>query len=205
MTRGCPRVPRCGNVPDVKVRDWMLADHADVRERFERGVAGRVPIERWGEHADGGGSSIAWLVLHHTYHQDLAINTAVRDRDPLLVTWRDELGLAGFGAGAGLPESEDTDVVDALDFAVLADYAAAVHSTTQAWMHDVATSALDTFTDAPRRIAGVGVSEQEVGWLHAMWEGKPVSWFVRWEAIGHGHTHVGEMVSVRNRLGLSPF
>ena len=42
-------------------------------------------------------------------------------------------------------------------------------------------------------------------WLYRMWEDKPVSWFVQWEAIGHRVNHVGEMVSVRNRLGLSPF
>jgi hypothetical protein len=204
VARGCCRVAGCGNVRTVKVRDWMLADHADVRERFERGVAARVPLERWGEHADGGGSSIAWLVLHHSYHQDLAVNTVIRNREPLLAAWRDRLGLAGFGPAAGLPEAEDPELVDALDFAVLADYAAAVHEATHQWMHDVAPSALDTFTDASARISRVGVSVDEVGWLHAMWEGKPVSWFARWEAIGHGHTHVGEMVSVRNRMGLSP-
>ncbi len=38
-----------------------------------------------------------------------------------------------------------------------------------------------------------------------MWEGKPASFFVSWEDIGHGLNHLGEMVSVRNRLGLSPF
>jgi hypothetical protein len=28
---------------------------------------------------------------------------------------------------------------------------------------------------------------------------------VRWACIGHVQNHLGEMVSVRNRLGLSPF
>ena len=42
-------------------------------------------------------------------------------------------------------------------------------------------------------------------WLYAMWSAKPASWFVQWEAIGHRVNHLGEMVSVRNRLGLSPF
>jgi hypothetical protein len=171
----------------VNVREWMLADHADVRERFVRGVAAHVPTSRWREHADGGGSSIAWLLLHHSYHQDLAINTVVRDRPPLLEHWRSRLGLDGFGPATGLPEAEDVAAVDALDVEALAEYAT-----------------VDTFTDAPERIARVGVNVDEVGWLHAMWAGKPVSWFVRWEAIGHGHTHVGEMVSVRNRMGLSP-
>jgi hypothetical protein len=28
---------------------------------------------------------------------------------------------------------------------------------------------------------------------------------VQWPVIGHTNTHVGEMVSIRNRMGLSPF
>jgi len=189
----------------MKLRDWMLADHADARDRFERGVAGRVPLERWTEHPDGGGSTIAWLVLHQTYHQDLAIRTAVRDRPPLLQERRGPLGLDGFAPTAGLSESEDPDVVAALDLDALVAYAADVHAETHAWLGTVAMMALDTVTDASARIERVGVTAADVGWLHAMWDGKPVNWFVRWEAIGHGHTHVGEMVSLRNRIGLSPF
>ncbi len=189
----------------MKVRDWMLADHGDVRERFERGVAGRVPLERWKEHADGGGSSIAWLVLHHSYHQDLAIQTVVRDQPPLLHERRADLGLDSFSPTAGLSEAEDPAVVAAVDLAGLVRYATDVHDATHGWMRAVATMALDTTTEASARIERVGVTRADVGWLHAMWDGKPVSWFARWEAIGHGHTHVGEMVSVRNRMGLSPF
>ena len=28
---------------------------------------------------------------------------------------------------------------------------------------------------------------------------------VQWETIGHVHGHIAEMISVRGRLGLSPF
>jgi hypothetical protein len=38
-----------------------------------------------------------------------------------------------------------------------------------------------------------------------MWDGKPTAWFVQWEAVGHVQGHLGEMISVRSRLGLSPF
>ena len=50
-----------------------------------------------------------------------------------------------------------------------------------------------------------GVRQQDVPWLYAMWTGKTVGWMVQWEAIGHVHGHVAEMISVRGRLGLSPF
>ena len=68
---------------------------------------------------------------------------------------------------------------------------------------------VESFADCPpasERIAGVAaVTEGDVPWLHAMWTDKPVGWFAQWEAIGHRLNHLGEMVSVRSRLGLSPF
>ena len=38
-----------------------------------------------------------------------------------------------------------------------------------------------------------------------MWDGKPAAWFLQWSAVGHGINHLGELVSIRNRMGLSPF
>ena len=49
------------------------------------------------------------------------------------------------------------------------------------------------------------LSSHDVGWLHRMWSDKPVWWLLQWPVIGHGHAHVGEAISVRNRMGLSPF
>ena len=65
---------------------------------------------------------------------------------------------------------------------------------------------LGTVADAAGRLADAGgVSREDAPWLHAMWSGKPAAWFVRWEVIGHAQGHVGEMVSVRDRLGYRPF
>jgi hypothetical protein len=33
---------------------------------------------------------------------------------------------------------------------------------------------------------------------------KPVTFHVMWETIGHGYTHVGELVHLRSRLGAVP-
>jgi hypothetical protein len=66
--------------------------------------------------------------------------------------------------------------------------------------------ALDTVPATSRRLeAKAGLSVTEVGWLHKMWADKPVWWLVQWPIVGHGHAHVGEAISVRNRMGLSPF
>lgn len=81
-----------------------------------------------------------------------------------------------------------------------------VHDATAAWLDAVAMSTFDTVPDAPRRLAEVaGIPADELAWRRSMWAGRTVGWFVQWECIGHGITHVGERVSVRNRMGLSPF
>ena len=66
--------------------------------------------------------------------------------------------------------------------------------------------ALDTVPDTGRRLTELAdLTTDDVGWLHRMWSDKPVWWLVQWPVVGHGHAHVGEAISVRNRMGLSPF
>jgi hypothetical protein len=85
-------------------------------------------------------------------------------------------------------------------------YVRHVHARTAAWLADVDLGLLDTLPAASSGLSELaGIERDDADWLHDMWTDKPVGWFVQWECIGHGHTHVGEMVSVRNRLGLSPF
>ena len=50
-----------------------------------------------------------------------------------------------------------------------------------------------------------GLTRDDVPWLYSMWEGKALWWLVQWPVLGHGNAHVGEGISVRNRMGLSPF
>jgi hypothetical protein len=38
-----------------------------------------------------------------------------------------------------------------------------------------------------------------------MWDGKPVSFHVSWETVGHGFNHLGEMVHLRNQMGLGGY
>jgi hypothetical protein len=206
----------------VDLRTWITADLAAVRTRFRNGIVPHVPAEQWttrlraitdasdpaSRHGTTGGpsSSIAGLLFHMSYHHDLAINTAVLGSSPLLVAHRDALGIAGAAPAAGLAEREDPDIVDALDTTALLDYADAVIATTLDWMGHVAITSFDSIPDASWRIEHeAGVRRDDVPWLHDMWTGKPVSWFVQWEAIGHGHTHVGEMTGLRGQLGHSPF
>jgi hypothetical protein len=189
----------------MDLRSWVLADHGTALQRLERQVLDRVPPDRLPERADGGGNSIGWGVLHAWYHQDVALAVA-RGVDPLMSERRDALGLAGVTPFVGMGEAEIDGTVAAVDPTALVQYARDVHARTAEWLAGVELGVLDTVPAASSRLSElVGIGRADADWLHDMWTDKPVGWFVQWECIGHGHTHVGEMVSVRNRMGLSPF
>lgn len=206
----------------VDLKQWIADDHASVAKRFDNAIAQHVPEHHWKTSSQtsstsssqtsstsGGGTSpsIAWLLFHMTYHQDLALNTAVRNHDPILAAHRGELGLGHLVSADGLSEAEDSRVTDALVLAKLASYVDAVNTATAEWIDDLSVMALDSIPGAGWRLTHkVGIpADGDMSWLHAMWNAKTVAWFVQWECIGHGHAHVGEMVGIRNRLGLSPF
>jgi hypothetical protein len=164
-----------------------------------------VPSDRWSEQVGGGGNSIGWGVLHAWYHQDVALSV-VRGADPLMSVRRESLGLTGLAPFVGLGETEVEGTADAVDPVALLSYVRDVHARTAEWLADVDLGVFDAVADGSNGLAQLaGIGRDDADWLHDMWTDKPVGWFVQWECIGHGHTHVGEMVSVRNRMGLSPF
>jgi len=191
----------------MDLRAWLLDAHDGMRQRVFGGVVARVPTQRWGEHADGGGSSIAWLLLHLARHQDLALTTAIRDHRPLYFEHRDALGLGDAPLAAGLTEREDPDVAAAAaGSGGLVPYVEGVFDASRHWLDHVSLMAMDTVPDTGRRLEHLAeLPRDELGWLYSMWDGHTVSWFVEWPIIGHGNAHAGEAISVRNRLGLSPF
>ena len=192
----------------VNLQHWIATDHASVLTRFDNAIMPHVPLEQWkvSGSAEAPSPSIAWLLFHMTYHQDLALNTAVRNHAPMLAEHRDVLGIASLPPWAGLTESEDRDVTDSLDLAALRSYVDAVVDGTAAWISTMSLMALETSPSASWRLAHkAGIpADGELSWLHSMWSDKTVAWFVQWECIGHGHAHVGEMLGIRNRMGLSP-
>jgi hypothetical protein len=189
----------------MDLRSWVLADHATALQRLERQVLDRVPPDRWPELVDGGGNSIGWGLLHAWYHQDIALSV-VRGVDPLMSERRQALGLARFAPFVGMGEAEVEGTTAAVDPDALLSYVRDVHARTAEWFDAADLAVLDAVPDASNGLSELaGIGRGDADWLHDMWTDKPVGWFVQWECIGHGHTHVGEMVSVRNRMGLSPF
>ena len=118
--------------------------------------------------------------------------------------WTDRLGVSD-DLWRGLAEGEDADLVEVLDPEAVGAYALAVCDTTAAWLEADGLPVLDHRPDANSALAAVGAPEDRFDWLYSMWDGKPASWFLQWSAVGHGFNHLGELVSIRNRMGLSPF
>lgn len=196
----------------MNLRSWITADLAAIRTRFEHGIAAVVPLDRWSEPVPSpteqhrATSTISGLLLHMSYHHDLAVSTAILDRPPLMSQWRDRLGLASLPPEIGLAERESRDAVELVDAEALAAYFGAVNDLTAAWVSKVATVAFDsTAPNCRRLVQRAGVTPEAVPWFHAMWDAKTVGWLVQWEAVAHPYSHLGEMTAIRNQMGLSPF
>jgi len=190
----------------MDLRQWIVTEHDGVRTRFVQSVRDIVPLERWKERPGDGGSSIAYLVFHAASHQDVALSSVIDGRAPLRVEWAARLRIRGALVADGLGETEVLDLTAALELEHLDAYAEAVSERSRAILEQLDGDALDVVPDSGRALSDLaGVYEGTAPWLFRMWEGKPASFFVSWEDIGHGLNHLGEMVSVRNRMGLSPF
>jgi hypothetical protein len=191
----------------MDLRTWIRMQHDDVCGRLRSQVLGRVPRERWNDRPDPGSGSVAWVLWHATRHQDVAVNAVVRGVDDVLSggRWVDDLGVAGFAPGTGLSEGDDIDAAAALSLDAIDAYAGAVWAQTAAWLDDVTADELDRVPDSTAALHRLGIDAQEYAWLQRMWEAKPVSFHVAWEAIGHGLNHLGELTQIRNRLGYGGF
>lgn len=190
----------------MNLQHWIAAEHASLLARTDSAITLRVPVELWAVSPPGGGSSLTWLLFHITYHQDLALNTAIRNQPPLLASHRSELGLEAMSCAAGLAEQESFALTEALPHEALMAYVDRVNQATTEWITRLSAMALESVPNVAWRLEHKAlVSADEVPWLYTMWADKPVAWFVQWECLAHRHNHLGEMTAVRNRLGFSPF
>ncbi|MGB8862078.1 MAG: hypothetical protein WCC60_22675 [Ilumatobacteraceae bacterium] len=190
----------------MDLHEWMINDLTSMRAKLFDSVVRLVRHDRWHEQADGGGTTLAGLLLHIARHQDLAVNTVIRNHEPLFAAFCDELGLAGAGPAVCLAEHEDRTVTSLVPTDALLHYITAVFDRTQEWLAPLGSMALDIEPNTAYRLTNrAGLDSDELPWLYTMWAGKALWWFVQWPVIGHGHAHVGEAIGLRNRMGLSPF
>jgi hypothetical protein len=190
----------------MDLQAWLLDAHSDLRRRLFGAVIHQVPTERWDEQADGGGSSITWLLLHLARHQDLALTTVIRNKPPHYLSHAAALGLADAPPSSGLGEREQPSVTVLVGPDALVDYVTATFDATERWLNKLASMALVVVPDTPRRLQTKALLDpDELEWLFGMWSGHTVDWFIQWPMLGHAQGHLGEAIAVRNRMGLSPF
>jgi hypothetical protein len=188
----------------VDLRSWIIADIDSLRDRLESGFVGLVPATRWRERIDGGGLAPVSIAWHLARHHDVAVNAVVRRAPEVLDAWRAQVGITG-DTWRGLSESEDPELVDELDPEAVGSYLLAVLEGTLAWLTGNALPDLVAVPDSARALKSIGTPTDRFDWLYRMWDTKPVSFFLRWEAVGHGYNHLGELTSIRNRMGLRSF
>ncbi len=188
----------------MKLTTWIDDDLASLRNRLANGVFSVVPSDRMGERVDEGGIAAVYVAWHTARHHDVAVNGVLRRTDEVLDEWAPRVGIAG-DTWRGLAENEDHELVTQLDPEAVSQYLLAVIDHTRDWVVDLDPSVLDQAPDPEGALQRIGTPEDRFDWLYSMWAGKPASFFLSWEAIGHGYNHLGELISIRNRMGLSPF
>ena len=184
---------------------WLSEELEDMRSRLQGSVLDVVPANRHKDVVDGGGSTVTSLLWHLARHQDVAINAVARGEGQVLDSFGSDVGGDKLEPGDGLAEAESQTLTAGLDSEAVIAYYDAVCAHTAVWLPSLTPARLDEVPNSSGALTEAGVSEAEFPWLHRMWTGKSVAFHVRWEAIAHGVTHTGEMVSMRNRMGLSPF
>ena len=189
----------------MELRTWIVGDLVSLRQRLAGGVLARIPADRRAERVDGGGIAPTYILWHLARHHDVAVNRVLRGVDEVVDGWTDRLGVAD-DLWRGLAEGEDSELVTVLDPEAVEGYTLAVLDHTRSWLDGADLTALDRPpNDTDEALTALGAPEDRMDWLYDMWRGKPASFFLSWEAIGHGVNHLGELTSIRNRMGLSPF
>ena len=188
----------------MDLRDWIIGDLKSLRAKLDGGVLGLIPPERRRERADGGGIAPIYVLWHLARHHDVAVNGVLRGASEVVEGWTDRLGIDE-DLWRGLAEGEDTELVGLLEPTAVGAYLLDVIGATAGWLADRGLPQMDQRPDAAAALEAIGTPPDRFDWLYSMWDGKPAAWFLQWSAVGHGFNHLGELVSIRNRLGLSPF
>lgn len=180
---------------------WLVAEHDDTAARWRDQVLAVVPPEARRMRLPNG-NTMVWTTWHVARHAALALDVVrgtAGEPDPRLRSFPSE-AVAG---GAGLQEVQQP-WTDALDPDAVVAHLQAVLADVRGYLAGVDAAELDRRPDVRAALREARVDEREFGWLAALWDG-PVAFLVRWPMLGHVTHHVGELITVRNLLGHSPF
>jgi len=184
----------------VLIADYLVQDLDDTLARLSSQVLDLVPPQRQLEPLPGS-NSIAWALYHTARHAQLALH--VLGRSPAVPQDVEGLDARAWTGGAGLQEVQQEWFTPS-DASALREYHAEVFAHVRDFLGTLEPDGLNAPTDAAGALAEAEVDREVFGWLYGMWD-QPVAFLVRWPLTGHLVHHVGEMVTYRNQIGLSPF
>lgn len=178
----------------MDLRNWIVSDALDIQRRLQSQVLNIVPTQLR-DARPGGGNSINWGLFHITTHAELALATLDGSSISETVTRHHWAGL----------EENEPDWSGELDPDHVQTCVVGVASRIAGRLEQLPLERLDDPIDVADALVRAGVDVERYGWLANMWGDQTNAFLVRWPLLGHVGNHVGEMLSVRNRLGLSPF
>lgn len=182
----------------MDIATWLVASLDDTTERMRSQVLEIVPLDRRQERLPDG-NPIVWTAYHSARHAEVALRVlgAASSADA------DGIPGAAREPGEGLQEVARPWVTD-LDPQVVDRYAGSVFGDVRRALAGLTADDLDRPVDVAAGLAEQGVDTEQWGWLVRTW-GTTVADLVRWPLLAHITHHVGEMITVRNLMGLSPF
>lgn len=190
----------------VDIIRWIRGQHRGVRFTFETQVFGAVPPERLTERPGGVGNSILWLMWHVSRTEDLMVNSLIRGAPQLLIEdgWGERMGVEVAHIGTGMADDEVEGFALKLKPEAVDEYWRAVATTTSEWLKTIGPDDLDAVPDFDARLAEIPpvLATGSSGPAIDFFKGRPVAFLLGGPVISHGYIHVGEMASIRGRLGL---
>jgi hypothetical protein len=180
---------------------WLVAELDDTVARWSNQVVGLVPAEARRDRFPEA-NSIDWATFHVARHAALALRVVgaeLSGSDAVL----ESLDAVLAAPSAGLHEVQQP-VLDLIDTSQVDRYASTVFGELRGYLGGIDAHTIADEVDVATELAAIGLDSDQFGWLYRLWA-TPDGFLVRWPMIGHIIHHVGEMISLRNQMGLSPF
>lgn len=188
----------------MELMKWIIAQHRGVRGAFNATVSSMVTHDQMKVRPGGEGNSIAWVMWHMARTEDVIVNGIIRRQPQLLDqdAWASKIGIDDQRIGTGFGDDEIEDFGKAVDVAALDSYWQVVAESSTAWLKSIDAAQLDDLPDTDS--VASELPEGTFGANNAglqFWGGSSTGRLIGGPIISHGYMHVGEMGTIRSRLG----
>ncbi len=198
----------------MDIREFFLTQHARSHAAAVAGgdpsnqdlLLSGVTEEQIRQRPHPSTNSLAWLLWHMTWAEDIGINLVIAGRGQVLdeEKWATRLGIPHRDLGAGMTDKEVEGFTERIDISALLAYRAATGRRTQELVRGLRPEVLDEVIDADlvNRVRAQGAFGPGAEWVPRRWEGKPKAFTLMHTVLAHSYLHLGEGHVIRGLLGL---